>query len=238
MRQLAYYLNEINNSTGSFNSISYSELFKDTALHIIPMVNPDGVTISQYGLKKIKKEETRNKITSIASNDKASPEGNYLVQWKSNANGVDLNRNFDALWSEYKGPAQASSDHYKGTAPGSEPESKALIELTTKYNVIRTISYHTYGQVIYWYFGQTGQLYASTKKFADAISATTGYPTDANYEKLDPAGYKDWAIHKLSIPSITIEVGHGSNPVPNSQFEQIWNQNQHTWAAMLYDIKY
>lgn len=237
MTQLSYYLDQLSQSTGSYNGTPYSELFDDVAVHIVPMVNPDGVTISQFGLDNILKETTLDRLKTIAANDGKTLSGDYLTQWKANANGVDLNRNYDALWNDYKGPAQPSSDHYKGTKPGSEPETQALIELTKKHNVVRTISYHTYGEVIYWYFGQEGDLLQNTQDFAEAISQTTGYPTDANYEKLDPAGYKDWAITELSIPSITIEVGHGSNPVPDSQFSKIYDENKDVWAVMLNNIK-
>lgn len=237
MTQLSGYLDALDNTIGSYNGIPYSELFDNVAVHIIPMVNPDGVTISQFGIKNILKQKTLDRLTTIAQNDGQSLSGEYLTQWKANANGVDLNRNYDALWDEYDGPAKPSSDHYKGTSPGSEPETKALIELTKKYNVVRTISYHTYGEVIYWYFGQEGDLLQTSKAFAEAISNTTGYPTDANYEQLDPAGYKDWTLSELSIPSITIEVGHDSNPVPDSQFNDILKQNKDVWAVMLNDLK-
>lgn len=236
MTQLSGYLDALDKSTGSYNGKSYSELFDDVAVHVIPMVNPDGVTISQFGLKNIMKQKTLDRLKAIAKNDGKSLSGKYLTQWKSNANGVDLNRNYDALWDEYKGPDKPSSDHYKGTSPESEPETKALIDITKKYNVLRTISYHTYGEVIYWYFGQEGELLQKSKAFAEAVSDATGYPTDANYERLDPAGYKDWAISKLSIPSITIEVGHGSNPVPDKQFKNILNQNKDVWVVMLNDL--
>ena len=237
IRQMAQYLYELKNNTGVYKSKSYNELFEDVALHIVPMVNPDGVTISQSGLEKINKPQTKELVASIAAMDGKQITQEYLTQWKANANGVDLNRNYDALWDQYQGPTHQSGDHYKGKEPFSENETKALVDLTKNNNVVRTISYHTYGQVIYWYFGQTGDLYDKSMNFAQCISEATGYPMDDNYQNLDPAGYKDWAIDKLSIPSITIEVGYGKNPLPNEQFEQIWQENKDVWAAVLYDIK-
>ena len=134
----------------------------------------------------------------------------------------DLNRNFDALWDSYADPAgHPSADHYKGTAPGCEVESNALIQLTLQEHFSRTISYHTQGDVIYWYFGQENSLYDQTLSFANTIAAATGYPLDADYQALDPAGYKDWAILSQGIPSLTIEVGTGDTPVSPDQFETI-----------------
>ena len=37
------------------------------------------------------------------------------------------------------------------------------------------------------------------------------------------AGYKDWFIQTYKKPGFTIEVGLGLNPLPISQFEQIYN---------------
>lgn len=199
----------------------------DVLFHFIPMVNPDGVSISQLGEKGIKNTDVLNKITEIARSDgKTINDANYLRQWKANANGVDLNRNFDALWDEYNGPSHPSSDRYKGIFPGSENETAALIKLTKDNPIKCTVSYHTMGEVIYWYFAQTGELLEKTQSLAKQISNSTGYKTDSNYKNLDPAGYKDWAISALKIPSVTIEVGHGDNPVDESQINEIYLANK------------
>lgn len=236
MKQLAYYLSCLDGGSGEYKNISYADLFENTAVHVIPMVNPDGVTLSQYGIDGLQTETAVNSVSDIVVSNGANVNTYDFTQWKANANGVDLNRNYDALWEEFDGAEKPSSDRYKGTSIASEPETKALIEITEKYPVMHTISYHTFGQVIYWYFGQTGGLYDETYSFVKEISEITGYMPDADFEKLDPAGYKDWALDKLGIPSITIEVGHGSNPVPNSQFEDIWNQNKDVWAGALYSL--
>ena len=199
------------------------------------MVNPDGISISQLGLDGVQTDAVRENLSQIAQLDGASlADSTYLKRWKANANGVDLNRNFDALWDSYADPAgHPSSDHYKGTAPGCEIESAALIQLTLQQQFTRTISYHTQGDVIYWYFGQEGDLYDQTLSFANTIAATTGYPLDADYQSLDPAGYKDWAIQKQGIPSLTIEVGLQDSPVPAEQFATIWAENQFVWEETL-----
>lgn len=216
---------------------SYEELLEGKVIHVIPMVNPDGVTISQKGLDGLQKQESREKIMAIAQMDGETAEGNYLKRWKANAAGVDLNRNFDARWEQYADPAgHPSSDHYKGKFPGSEAESEALIELTKREGFARTISYHTQGSVIYWYFGQEGNLYQETLEFGERISKITGYPLDADYQALDPAGYKDWAIASEEIPSLTIEIGRETSPVPREQFEKIWEENRYVWEETLLDV--
>ena len=39
------------------------------------------------------------------------------------------------------------------------------------------------------------------------------------------AGYKDWFIQAFRRPGFTIEVGSGTNPLPLSQFDEIYENN-------------
>ena len=39
------------------------------------------------------------------------------------------------------------------------------------------------------------------------------------------AGYKDWFIQEFRKPGYTIEVGSGVNPLPLSQFDEIYRDN-------------
>lgn len=237
MKQAAVFLGNLT-ADAVYGDCTYRELMEGSAIHVVPMINPDGISISQFGLKGIQTEAVLEQVKNIAQMDGQKAEGTYLTRWKSNANGVDLNRNFDAMWEQYNdGKGHPSSDHYKGTEPGSEPEAAALIRLTEEENFSRTISYHTQGGVIYWYFGQEGELYEKTKRFAERIGVATGYYPEANYENLDPAGYKDWAVSKCGIPSLTIEVGRETSPVPSDQMEEIWLRNDTVWEETLIDSR-
>ena len=39
------------------------------------------------------------------------------------------------------------------------------------------------------------------------------------------AGYKDWFIQNFRRPGYTVEVGQGENPLPLSQFDEIYRNN-------------
>ena len=108
--------------------------------------------------------------------------------------------------------------------------------MTEKENFARTISYHSSGSVIYWSFGQKGALAQQTKNFAKRIGNITGYTPDDDYEELDPAGYKDWALLKKGIPSLTIEIGRSESPLPPSAYKRIYRENQHVWEETILDI--
>jgi putative gamma-D-glutamyl-L-diamino acid endopeptidase 1 len=226
MRQLVQLLSD-QSTNGSYENIAVRELLSNTEIHFIPMANPDGIGISQLGLEGLRTEAVREAVRQIAAKDGKALTESYLRQWKSNANGVDLNRNFDALWESYNDHlGHASADHYKGTAPECELESKALADLTRQFQFDATLSYHTQGEVIYWNFGQEGELKNMSLLLANRVSELTGYRLDGNFQALDTAGYKDWAISKLGIPSLTIEAGHGGNPVDPAQMDAIWRENR------------
>ena len=226
MRQLVQLLSD-QSTNGSYENIAVRELLSNTEIHFIPMANPDGISISQLGLEGLHTEAVRETVRQIAAKDGKALTESYLRQWKSNANGVDLNRNFDARWESYNDHlGHASADHYKGTAPECELESKALADLTRQFQFDATLSYHTQGEVIYWNFGQEGELKNMSLLLANCVSELTGYRLDGNFQALDTAGYKDWAISKLGIPSLTIEAGHGGNPVDPAQMDAIWRENR------------
>lgn len=116
--------------------------------------------------------------------------------------------------SMWMGSAGLPEKNTRELAPESTKEAQALVNLTKKELFCRTVSYHSSGGVIYWAFGQQGELASRTQTFAKRIAAVTGYEPDGNYEELDPAGYKDWALLKMGIPSLTIEIGRADSPLP------------------------
>ena len=174
-----------------------AQLVQDVCLHIVPMANPDGVTISQ----------TRTPL------------------WKANANGVDLNVQFPANWEALGGASKPGSENYKGTAPLSEPESSALAAYTLSYDFDVTISYHSMGQCIYWHYPHSASVEAQCRSLVDMACTYTGYREMGKVGNTAAGGFKDWAIGKLGIPSLTIETGSVVCPLPQSQCALVWKQN-------------
>lgn len=233
MKQLEYGLAFY--GTASYEGRLLSDLFNKTAIHYVPMVNPDGVTISQSGIGGIRSEELRRTIQQCYQNDLAQGRTSaalerYLNYWKANGRGVDLNQNFPADWDEVTSTDMPSYATYKGAAPLSEPESQALANLIQSRNWTATISYHSMGNIIYWdYPGNT--VSAQSQELANAVSAKTGYRLAGSSGH---GGFKDWLqIKENPIPSLTIEVGSVSCPMPVTEFTDVWNKNQEVWAAVL-----
>ena len=191
--------------------------------HFLPMTNPDGAAISQLlsfdcALAEIYESDCKKGRSE-------GPMELYLQRWKSNARGVDLNRNFDAGFSKITGPKSPSSENYRGLNAFSEPESAALRDYTEAYDFCATISYHAMGNEIYYEFGDNSPVNEAGRTLAEAVAKKTGYRLVED-DGTSFGGYKDWAIEKMRIPSLTIEVGRLPAPLPESEFIKIYNSNK------------
>lgn len=235
MNQLEYALAFYD--TGHYNYKPVSDMLKKAAIHFIPMTNPDGVALSQFGIGAIRSEGLKQGIRDCYARDinlgrTADSFEVYLTKWKANAAGVDLNYNFPYGWEELSTQLTAPSyATYKGPSPFSEPESQALSGLAEQYPWAITISYHSQGQVIYWTTSSNGAEMASNT-LAEAISVMTGYRMDSSDGK---GGFKDWMQSKSSgaVPGVTLEVGKTPCPVPFSEYPAVWKQNKGVWVQAL-----
>ncbi len=177
--------------------------------HIIPMSNPDGVIVSQTEAL----DDTQRKIYQ---QDRAYGYSNklteYARQWKANGLGIDLNRNFPSGWSVSKERNHPSSSRYRGESPLCAAESKALANYTTSRDFAATLSFHSHGSVLYYRYGNRQPVNNLSYDLALAVQAKTGY-IPVQDDGTTGAGYKDWAMDALGIPSLTIEIGSSETPI-------------------------
>ena len=226
--------------TKKYEGFTWAELFQDVCLHVIPMVNPDGVVISQEGLNSIQSEELREILTACYENDLASGKtsadmDSYFRTWKANARGVDLNRNFDSGWDEYVGANAPSTDCYKGEYPASEIETQAILSIAEKYPLDCCIAYHSYGNLIYWDYGSQGEIFQKDQSLANVIAAETQYPLHSTVASAtDAAGCSDYFVLELQIPAVTIENGGTNCPLPIEEYQPMYQRNHNLWAALAY----
>ena len=207
--------------------------YTDVAFYVLPMLNPDGVTISQLGATGIDHEPLRADVERILS-----AEGTEDSMWKANANGVDLNRNFPSGWDTLyaQGPASA---RYRGASPLCEDETKAIELLMETVRFDATVSYHSTGSLQYWQYGQQGDLLARTETLARALYEATGYPlaSSETEEYLEGGGLRDWALAQWGIPSVTVEIGCLPSPLLPQEFGGILQRNRDVFRTLASFVK-
>lgn len=198
-------------------------LYLETTLSLVPMVNPDGVDLVIDGAPE--SEPYRSSVLAING-------GNVSFGgWKANIAGVDLNKQFPALWERdaVMGPQEPSPRDYSGTAPLTEPEVQGLAELTRRSDFSMVLAFHTQGEVIYW--GFHGLEPPESAILAARFAAVSGYEAIRFVDST--AGYKDWFIQDWRRPGFTIELGSGINPLPLSQLPDIYEKSLGIMLAAL-----
>lgn len=150
---LTKFLNEIVDSyeSGDKNIINSLNNIK---LAIIPSINPDGYEVYNYGVDSLNNKDLWMYQKKNEYN---------FENIKSNANGVDINRNFPTqnaglYYSSKKLIKNVSLDkttsntsYFGGYSLGSEPETRATMYFMLKHykNTISYINMHSQGRVIY-----------------------------------------------------------------------------------------
>lgn len=122
-----------------------------------------------------------------------------------NANGVNIDRNFpESDWQRDIVTAGGAKPGGGGSAPLSEPETRALANLTTSLRPRMTISYHSQGSALG--HNETGD--AAT--VASLYARNVGYRMFGNAESelgYEFTGeYEGWIAEKLGLPAILIEL--------------------------------
>jgi g-D-glutamyl-meso-diaminopimelate peptidase len=199
------------------------DIWARSSIHIIPMVNPDGVSIVLEGVNPTNPYYEQ----LIEWNTTGRP---FSEVWQANNRGVDLNRNYPASWDEAKaqepglGITGPGPTRYGGPSPLSEPESLAMVDFARDHDFKLVIAYHTQGKEIYWKYKDINPPNALT--YGEIFARASGYRLSATPYEAAYAGFKDWFIEEYTRPGYTIEAGIGKNSLPISQFNTIYNENE------------
>lgn len=202
----------------SFHLSEAATLLENRGAIIIPCLNPDGTDIAINGAQGAK--ELAQYVTEIANGD--------FSNWQANANGVDLNHNFDAGYEQLKqmeikaGITGPSPRQYGGEHAFSEPETKALGSVCRLFDVQKAFAFHSQGEEIFYQYGKNTP--PQSRLMAELLSQTSGYKLCVQDGLASHGGFKDWFIDKLSRPAFTIEIGKGKNPLPIEDFEGIYQR--------------
>ena len=223
MKFIEDFLAAYENRTDIYNQ-NANDIFKNTSIYIVPMVNPDGVDLVTGDVDK--NSSIYENYQYLAKNYPAIP---FPDGWKANFNGVDLNLQFPAGWNRAReikfsqGYTKPGPRDFVGEGPLTEPESLAIYSFTLRHNFRLTLAYHTQGEVIYWKYANF--LPPTSEYIGTKFSQASGYTLDTTPPESAYAGFKDWFISEYNRPGYTIEAGRGINPLPISQFDKIYQNN-------------
>lgn len=179
----------------AYKFIDYFKLYpeiipKNLSLTIIPSMNPDGIY-------RVTNKEDRFSLADI-SQDKT-----ILFSGRFNANGIDLNRNFDCKWQPES--AWKNKPVSAGTAPFSEPEAQTLKNFALKNNPVAVVFWHSQANAVYASECEEGVL-PETSKLTDVYSRASGYPAIKSFDEYLVTGDAEGWLASLDIPAITVEL--------------------------------
>lgn len=152
---------------------------------IIPNLNPDGYALA------------------VDENGFVLDFENRLAEGRFNANGVDLNRNFDCKWapeSTWRGQTVSA-----GTGPFSEPEAAALRDYVNETDPNAVVFWHSQANNVYASECHEGLL-PETLTIMQLYADEAGYGAVPSFDAYPITGDAEGWLASIGIPAITVEL--------------------------------
>lgn len=174
---------------------------------VVPVVNPDGLVVSRGTA------EAGGTGAAALQRKNCKPSGPADAALPcSQRLSTDLNRNYGAYWGGNGASTDAHEETYRGPGPWSEPESRAVHELTQRLQVTGfQLIHNVAGQVLrppgFSALGRAPDEPA-LKRLGDAMADATGYQSQYGYELYEVTGAtEDWNYSAQNAFGYTIELG-------------------------------
>ncbi len=190
MRCIEEYSEAYYSKSGKYGEYDMVTMLDEYTLYIVPMMNPDGLDIVTNGKKTLY--------------DKSLKDINY----KRNANGVNLNRNFPFEWEKITTGRNVNDDEsYRGKSAGSEPETQAMMTLCELHEFEWMYSMHLYGNNIYWRDKVNGVI-PGDEALVNKLNKVCGFiispsTTDVNSYG---GGFENWFRQTYKKPGFCVEL--------------------------------
>ena len=234
----------VNNETLIYGETTFpfsqiKNMLEKIELYVFPDVNPDG------------------KIYSQTTDDPNLPPDEEGIWWRKNRNpsevpngdnpkfhltGVDLNRNFDFLWSSGIGTVNSdgtnSSETYRGMAPFSEPETKNVKYLLDTYNNIKYyVDIHSFGEMFLYSWGDDdNQSIDADKNFHNPhYDKVRGTPKDYEYKEFiltedektlkDLANKMNYALERVRGRKYKVQQAVGLYPTSATSDDYVFSRH-------------
>jgi hypothetical protein len=213
-----------------------SDLLRRLAVILVPVMNPDGFTISRSAPHD--------------GNENVFAAAGVAAYWRKNARGahhdaalhvslgsygVDPNRNYPFAWGTGtpaggNGASGNPADQtFEGEAPHSEPEVAAVRDFVLHRNITGLITNHTFGNLVLYPWGHTSAPSPDHALFV----ALAGQLADANRYTPQPGidlyattgTMDDWAYAATGVLGFTFEHGTAFHPLYGSVgLKRAWNE--------------
>ncbi|MGE0761635.1 MAG: DUF2817 domain-containing protein [Bdellovibrionales bacterium] len=165
---------------------------------------PEGVELATATLKWLKSNSQKARVPWILI-PCLNPDG-YKAGTRTNAAGVDLNRNYPAKsWS----PEAKEPRYFPGPSPGSEPEVQAVVRLIEELEPRLVIHCHSWNPCIV----VTGHIAIAD---AERLAKITGYPLQKTIGYDTPGSLSQYGWFDRHVPIICIEEQEGT------ALENVW----------------
>ena len=206
---------------GQLDGVDARQLAEQVTFHFLPMVDPDGVDLVTGAVRP---GTPQYQLAERISRD--YPQIPFPDGWKANLLGTDLNLNYPAKWLMARqikfsqGFIRPAPRDYVGRFPLDQVETQTLAAYTRRIDPDLVVALHTQGEEIYWQFNDIE--IPGAQELGQRMADASGYRLAQTPFNSSFAGYKDWFIQQFRKPGYTIEAGSGVNPLPLSQFDQIY----------------
>ena len=192
-------------SGDNLSEINVERFLKRRGLVIIPCINPDGVEIVGHGAVSSGRYEKF--VQNMCEGDSSN--------WKANANGIEINSNFEIEYNKIKNKKEETQSNLLHTH--SEPETRAIINLCREKNIRHAISFNCKKQEISYNFGY--KTLPRAKIMANIMAKSSGYALHNTAGDNKAIGFKEWFMEEFKKPAFTVGVGED-----NISYEGLYNQ--------------
>lgn len=181
----------------------------DHEIRVIVIGNPDGWMNNETGITSGWRKNKRD--------------NNASGSFETNADGVDINRNFDFGWL-LNGSGNPASSIYRGPSPASEPEAQVCQNLLLANKPVLAVSWHMSGEIVYMPWTINGAntpdhpaYFDFAKSIGDAIPRQSGVGTYPPVVETRYGGFiDDWIYGVTGGFCVTPEVSWSQGSVPIS----------------------
>lgn len=152
-----------------------------------------------------------------------NPDG-YVTSRRTNANNIDLNRNFpsnDWTSNAYQ-PGNVLLEGGGGQSPLSEPESQALASYVQSADPALVLTYHASGSVVIGNELAGVDNYLATYAAKSGFSSSSSSHEDGVFSYPTTGEFETWTRDKAGIPTLLIELRTLSGNEIRTQSSAMW----------------